>query len=368
MNLSQEYLQNPKIASIVQTVVQEEPLSFEQGMQLYTETPLLVLQQLADFRRRKLHGDNAYYNRNIHIEPTNKCVYSCKFCSFYRKPKATEKDGAWDYSLEDVDRILGDYEQANLTEVHVTGGVHPGRDLEWWADLIRTIKNKYPQIHVKAYTAVEIAFMARKSKTTIHHVLSVLKEAGLDSLPGGGAEIFNPVVRKKIAGGKAPANHWLEIHQTAHELGVQSNATMLYGHVESFEDRLDHMLQIRKLQEKTGGFNAFIPLKYRNENNALSYLPEVSIEDDLRNYAVSRLMLHNIKHLKAYWVMLGFETAQKSLLYGVDDLDGTVNDTTKIYSMAGSIENPVVTTQQIRSLITQNARVPVERNSVYEAV
>lgn len=345
-----------------------EPLILEEGLMLYEEFPLPQLQALADARRRQLHGDAAYYNKNIHIEPTNKCVYSCKFCAFYRKPKATTADGAWDYDLDDIDRIMDHFADRDITEVHVTGGVHPNRDLQFWADLIRHIKTKRPGIHVKAYTAVEIAWMAKMSKQSFQAVLAFLQKAGLDSLPGGGAEIFDIEVRRKIAGGKAPTQHWLEIHETAHQLGMKTNATMLYGHVESFRHRLEHMLLLRDLQDRTGGFNAFIPLKYRNENNALSHLPELTQEDDLRNYAVARLMLHNIKHLKAYWAMIGLDITKQSLDYGVDDLDGTIDDTTKIYSMAGSIENPTLSSQQLEAMIRSSNRIPIERNSIYQPI
>lgn len=343
-----------------------EPLSKEEGLLLYREYPLEELRRLADARRRAFHESKVYYNQNIHLEPTNKCVYSCKFCAFYRRPNATETDGAWDYSFEDVATILDRYEGMTLTEIHITGGVHPAHDLDWWCELIRRVKKKRPGIHVKAYTAVEIAWMAKKADLSFRETLFRLKGAGLDSLPAGGAEIFAPEVRQKIAGGKAPANHWLEIHETAHGLGIKSNASMLYGHVESLEQRLDHMIALRNLQEKTGGFNAFIPLKYRHENNHLSHLPELTEEEDLRNYAVSRLMMHNIRHVKAYWPMIGLETAQKSFSCGVDDLDGTIYDTTKIYSMAGAVPKPSLTPQELRGVIERNGFIPVERNSLYQ--
>lgn len=345
-----------------------EPLAKEEGMFLYLDCPLETTRALADERRRAFHGTQVFYNQNIHLEPTNKCVYSCKFCAFYRKPKANEEEGAWDYSLEDVDAILNRYEGIELTEIHITGGVHPTHDLDWWCELIRRVKKKRPGIHVKAYTAVEIAWMANNSKLSFEETLVRLKKAGLDSLPAGGAEIFASEVRQKIAGGKAPANYWLEIHATAHRLGIRSNASMLYGHVETLEHRLDHMIALRTLQERTGGFNAFIPLKYRHENNHLSYLPELMEEEDLRNYAVARLMIHNIPHLKAYWAMIGLETAQKSLFYGVDDFDGTIYDTTKIYSMAGSIPKPSLTPRDLKTIIQKNGFVPVERSSLYQAV
>ncbi|MBF0289031.1 MAG: CofH family radical SAM protein [SAR324 cluster bacterium] len=337
-------------------------------MLLYKNYPLEVVQTLADYRRERLHGKKVFYNRNIHIEPTNKCVYACKFCSFYRSPKSSSEEGVWDYTFEDIEEILESHKTQNLTEVHITGGVHPTHELDWWTELVRRVKKILPGIHVKAYTAVEIAFMAKQEGISFKQVLLELQKAGVDSLPGGGAEILNSEVRKKIAGGKAPSSHWLEIHKTAHELRIQSNATMLYGHVETLEHRLEHMIEIRELQEQTDGFNAFIPLKYRNVNNALSHIKETQEEDDLRNFAVSRLMVQNIKHLKAYWVMLGIETAQKSLSYGVDDLDGTISDTTKIYSMAGSIDHPAMTVMQLKQIIENQDFIPVERDSIYNPI
>ncbi len=357
-----------RLQSIVEAVQTLRPLTLEEGMALYQEYPLDVVQILADYRREMFHGKQVFYNRNIHIEPTNKCVYSCKFCSFYRSPKSDISDRVWDYTFEDIEGMLRSHESQNLTEVHITGGVHPTHDLDWWAELVQRVKKVLPGIHVKAYTAVEIAFMAKQKGISFKEVLGQLQAAGVDSLPGGGAEILDTEVRKKIAGGKAPSSHWLEIHKTAHELGMLSNATMLYGHVETLEHRLKHMIQIRELQEQTGGFNAFIPLKYRNANNALSHIEETQEEEDLRNFAVCRLMMQNVKHLKAYWVMLGIETAQKSLSFGVDDLDGTISDTTRIYSMAGSMENPAMTVTQLEGIIESEGLIPVERDSIYNPI
>ncbi len=307
-----------------------------------------------------------FYNRNIHFEPTNICVYSCKFCAFYRKPGSQSSDGAWDSSFEDLQKKLDQYPVGSLTEVHVTGGVHPDRGVEYGEALCSYIKARRPELHVKAFTAVEIAFFARKSRITITEALARLKAAGLDSLPGGGAEIFDPEVRRKIAGGKAPAHQWLEVHEAAHRIGLKSNATMLYGHVETRAHRIDHMLQLRDLQDQTGGFMAFIPLRYRNENNAISHLAEVSREEDLRTYALARLFLDNIPHLKAYWVMLGLDIATQALAYGVDDLDGTVDDTTRIYSMAGGMAHPTLTSQTLEACIRSMHRIPIERDSWYQ--
>lgn len=340
-------------------------LSPEEGLSLYQEAPLEWLRERADAARKRRHGEEAYFNRNIHFEPTNKCVYACKFCAFYRPPKATEADGAWDYGFEDLKAKLDAYPVGTLTEIHVTGGVHPERGVEYGEALCAFIKSIRPELHVKAFTAVEITYFAKKSGVSLETALERLKRAGLDSLPGGGAEIFDPEVRRKIAGGKAPAHTWLEVHEAAHRLGLLSNATMLYGHVEGYRHRIDHMLRLRDLQDRTGGFKAFIPLRYRNESNALSHLPEVPPEEDLRNYAVARLFLDNIPHLKAYWVMLGLEMAAEALGYGVDDLDGTVDDTTRIYSMAGGMRKPAVTSEELGRIIRGRGRVPVERDSEY---
>ena len=342
-----------------------ERLSPEEGLFLYEKAPLDWLKEKADAARRVRHGDEAYFNRNIHFEPTNTCVYACKFCAFYRPPKATEAEGAWDYSFDDLRRKLDAYPVGSLTEIHVTGGVHPERGVEYGEALCAFIKSIRPELHVKAFTAVEITFFAKKSGVDLETALARLQRAGLDSLPGGGAEIFDPEVRRKIAGGKAPAHTWLEVHEAAHRLGLLSNATMLYGHVEGYRHRVDHMLRLRDLQDRTGGFKAFIPLRYRNESNALSHLPEVTPAEDLRNYAVARLFLDNIPHMKAYWVMLGLELAAEALEYGVDDLDGTVDDTTRIYSMAGGMKKPAVTSEALGTLIRSKGRVPVERDSEY---
>lgn len=347
-----------------------ERLSVEDGLFLYTEAPLDWLRERATERRRALHGESAFYNRNIHFEPTNVCIYACKFCAFYRPPKAegVEGSGAWNHTFEDLAALLARYPEDALTEIHITGGVHPDRGVEYGEALCRFIKELRPNLHVKAFTAVEIAYFAKKSGVAIPEALARLKAAGLDSIPGGGAEIFDPEVRRRIAGGKAPAHTWLEVHEMVHQAGLFSNATMLYGHVEEFRHRLDHMLRLRDLQDKTQGFKSFIPLRYRNDANALSHLPEVSPEDDLRNYAVARLFLDNIPHLKAYWAMLGLDLATEALDYGVDDLDGTVDDTTRIYSMAGGPQNPTASVTVLEDAIRSKGRVPVERNSGYEVV
>ena len=355
-----------ELARLESKLSRKERLTPEEGLFLYAEAPLPWLKSRATEARETLHGHEAYYNRNIHFEPTNICVYACKFCAFYRPPKSGAKDGAWDYSFEDLQKKLASHPPGSLTEIHVTGGVHPDRGVEYGEALCGFIKSIRPELHLKAFTAVEIAWFARKSGIDLRKTLRRLKQAGLDSIPGGGAEIFDPEVRRTIAGGKAPAHAWLEVHALAHELGLFSNATMLYGHVETHAHRIDHMLRLRALQDRTRGFKSFIPLRYRNESNALSRLPEVPPEEDLRNYAVARLFLDNIPHLKAYWAMLGLDLATEALDYGVDDLDGTIDDSTRIYSMAGGPANPSASVELLQKAIRSKGRIPVERDSSYQ--
>lgn len=354
------------IKEIELKLIDQVQLDREDALYLYREAPLEWLKEQASLEKEKRFGKDVYWNRNIHFEPTNICVYSCKFCAFYRKPGSTSAEGAWEFTFEDLERELKAHPE--ITEIHITGGVHPDRGVEYGVELIQKVRSVNPTVHIKAFTAVEISFFARKSKMTLEQVLSTLKEAGLGSLPGGGAEIFDPSVRRKIAGGKAPAHAWLDVHRAAHRIGLASNATMLYGHIEKFEHRIDHMERLVKLQEEHQGFNSFIPLRYLNQNNALSELPELSAEQDYRNFAVSRLFLKQIPHLKAYWVMLGVPTALGALDYGVDDLDGTIDDSTQIYSMAGGAEAPTLRSADIESLIREKLYRPVERNSLYELI
>ena len=356
------------LAEVKQKIEARKRITEADALLLFEQANLDYLCTTADAIRREKHGDKAFFNRNIHFEPTNKCVYACKFCSFARKPKATEEEGAWDYGFDDLQEKLDVYDSGAISEVHITGGVHPDRGVDFGEKLVSFIKEQRPEIHVKAFTAVEITWFARVSKLSVEETLIRLRDAGLNSLPGGGAEIFNPQIRRKIAGGKAPADRWLEVHGTAHKIGLSSNATMLYGHIESYADRVDHMAQLRRLQDETGGFNSFIPLRYRNENNSMSNLAEVSMDEDMRNFAVARIFLDNIPHLKAYWVMLGVKEAFHALDCGVDDLDGTVDDSTKIYSMAGSIENPTLSSDFLIDQIRERGFTPVERDSIYQEV
>jgi aminodeoxyfutalosine synthase len=342
-------------------------ITTDEALVLYRDADLPFLGALANFVRERLNGNYTFFNRNFHIEPTNICVFDCKFCSYSRLLK--QKDGAWELSEEEILDKVRSYDQQPITEVHIVGGVHPKMGLHYFASLIKKIKEIRPDLHVKAFTAVELEYMCRKAKVSYEEGLQILKDHGQGSLPGGGAEIFDEEIREKICADKCTAQQWLEIHETAHRLGMPSNATMLYGHIESFEHRIDHMNRLRNLQDKTGGFNTFIPLKFRNKDNQMSDVPEVSVLEDLRNYAVARIFMDNFRHLKAYWPMIGRETAQLSMDYGVDDLDGTIDDSTKIYSMAGSEEtNPSLTTDQLVELIRLGGRTPAERDTLYNII
>jgi aminodeoxyfutalosine synthase len=339
----------------------------EDALTLFEEGSLPFLGSLANYVRESKHGDNTYYNRNFHIEPTNVCVFSCKFCSYSRL--YAHKEEGWELSIEDMLNIVKSYDGKPVTEVHIVGGVHPKMDLNFFAELLRKIKAHRPDLHLKGFTAVELDYMFRKAKMTVEEGLQFLKDAGLQSLPGGGAEIFDPEVREQICADKVDAEGWLNIHATAHNLGMHSNATMLYGHVENYAHRIDHMDRLRTLQDETGGFNCFIPLKFRNKDNEMSHIPEVSIVEDMKVYAVARIFMDNFPHLKAYWPMLGRQNAQLTLSFGVNDLDGTIDDSTKIYSMAGSEEqNPSMSTTEIIDLIKQAKRVPVERDTLYNVI
>ncbi len=355
-----------KERQIGEKIIENQRISFDEGVFLYKYASMHFLSLMANFVKEKFNGKKIFFNRNIHIEPTNICVYNCKFCSFKRRFGDPD---AWDYSIEQMLNIAKKYKKSNISEIHITGGVHPHYNLLNYCTFIKKLKNILPNVHIKAFTAVEIDFMCKKARMSFKNGLIKLKECGLNSLPGGGAEIFNPQIREKICGEKSTCRLWLEIHKTAHKIGLPSNATILYGHIENYEHRIDHLSKIRELQDETNGFNSFIPLKFRNYNNQLSHIPEVSNFEDMRNFAVTRIFLDNIPHLKAYWVMLGRKYAQMSLAYGVDDLDGTIDDSTKIYTMAGSEEKkPGMTASQMIDLIKNSNLIPVERNSVYNEI
>lgn len=359
-----ENCKNETLRFIGQKVIDGKRISDEEALCLFEQADLSFCGSLANYIREKKHGDRTYFNRNFHIEPTNVCIYNCHFCS-YSKGYAHREEG-WELSIDQMMDIVRKYDGQPVTEVHIVGGVHPKMNMEFFEDLLRKIKAHRPDLHIKGFTAVELDYMFRKAHLSNAEGMSRLKSAGLDSLPGGGAEIFDPEVREKICADKVDGAGWLAIHQAAHEAGMHSNATILYGHVESYVHRINHMRELRNLQDKTGGFNTFIPLKFRNQDNEMSHLPEVTLVEDLKMYAIARIYLDNFPHLKAYWPMLGRNNAQLTLAYGVNDIDGTIDDSTKIYSMAGSEEqSPSMTTEELVQLISQVGRIPVERDTLY---
>jgi aminodeoxyfutalosine synthase len=352
---------------IGEKVLYRERLTFDEGVLLFEEGSLSFVGALANWFREQLHGNKTYFNRNFHIEPTNICVFSCKFCSYSRL--YAHREEGWELSISDMVDIVKKYDGQPVTEVHIVGGVHPKMNLDFFITLIKEIKKHRPDLHIKGFTPVELDYMFRKAKLSVEEGMVLLQRAGLQSLPGGGAEIFHPEIRKQICDDKVDAEGWLNIHRAAHKIGMHSNATMLYGHVEQFWHRVDHMERLRQLQDQTHGFNTFIPLKFRNQDNEMSNIPESSIVEDMRMYAVGRLYLDNFPHLKAYWPMLGRQNAQLALSFGVNDIDGTIDDSTKIYSMAGSEEQtPAMTTSELVTLIKQVKREPVERDTLYNEI
>jgi aminodeoxyfutalosine synthase len=353
-----------RLKPIAEKVFAGERLSFDDGVALYRSPDLLALGWLANFVREKRHGSVTYYNVNRHINPTNVCVAHCRLCAFGRAPN---QPGAYTYALEEVWQRAAEGVAEGATEFHIVGGLHPDLPFEFFLDLIRGLKQRYPQIHLKAFTMVEVAYFARIAKLSIRDTLVKLKEAGVDSLPGGGAEIFNPRVRKVICDHKTSGRTWLDIARTAHELGLRSNATMLYGHIETLEERVEHLLLLRELQDETHGFVAFIPLAFHPEHTALSHLPKTTGFDDLKNIAVARLLLDNFDHIKAYWIMLTPAIAQIALRFGANDLDGTVIEE-KIYHDAGATTPQGVTRAELERLIREAGREPVERDTLYRPV
>ena len=355
------------LKNIAQKIKEGIRITDDECMLLFNKADLPFVGALANYIRERLHGNKTYFNRNFHIEPTNVCVFSCKFCS-YSKLYANKEEG-WELSIDQMLDIVKSYDGKPITEVHIVGGVHPKMNLAYFIELIQKIHAHRPDLHVKGFTAVELDYMFRKAKLSIAEGMQMLKDAGLQSLPGGGAEIFHEDIRKEIAGDKVTGEGWLHIHEAAHNLNMHTNATMLYGHIEKYEHRVDHMRRLRELQDKTKGFNTFIPLKFRNSNNDMSHVAESTITEDMRMYAIARIYLDNFPHLKAYWPMLGRQNAQLSLSFGVNDIDGTIDDSTKIYSMAGSEEQtPTMSTEELVMLIKQAHRQPIERDTLYNEI
>ncbi len=352
---------------IGEKILNHHRISFDEGVLLFEKGSLSYLGALANWVREQKHGNKTYFNRNFHIEPTNVCVFSCQFCA-YSKLYAHKEEG-WELSIDQMMHIVKSYDGKAVTEVHIVGGVHPKMDMAFFLELLSTIKAHRPELHIKAFTPVELDYMFRKAKLSTEEGMRLAHGAGLDSLPGGGAEIFHPEIRTQICNDKVNAEGWLSIHKAAHELGMHSNATLLYGHIEKYWHRIDHMERLRQLQDLTGGFNTFIPLKFRNKDNDMSAVHESTIIEDMKMYAVSRLYLDNFPHIKAYWPMLGRLNAQLTLSFGVNDIDGTIDDTTKIYSMAGSEEqSPAMSTADLVNLIKQVNRRPIERGTLYNEI
>lgn len=367
----QVLIQDPNLSAdlkhIAQKVLNKQRITFDEGVLLYEQGELGYLGTLANYIREERHGDKTYFNRNFHIEPTNLCVYDCKFCSYSRLLK--QKSEGWEYTMDEMFDMVTKYDGEPVTEVHIVGGVLPQYDVPFYQELFARIRAHRPELHIKALTPVEYHYIFKKAKIDYATGMRLMKEAGLDSIPGGGAEIFDPEIRDQISKDKCTADQWLAIHEEWHKLGARSNATMLYGHIEEYKHRIDHMDRLRQLQDKTGGFQTFIPLKFRNKDNQMSHVPEVSVIEDLRNYAVARIYLDNFDHIKAYWAMISRTTAQLSLNFGVDDIDGTLDDTTKIYSMAGAEEqHPGMSTKQLVELIKHVGRQPIERDTLYNVV
>jgi len=355
---------DPRLEPVGARVLAGERLGYEDGLALYASRDVLAVGWLANHVREQMHGDVTYFNVNRHINPTNVCVAACRLCAFGRK----KGDSAgYTMALEEAwETAASGYSEA-VTEFHIVGGLHPDLPFEFFLDLIRGLKVRFPKVHIKAFTMVEIAFLARRAKLTVEQTLVKLREAGVDSMPGGGAEIFASRVRSIICDHKIDGNEWLETARQAHKMGFKTNATMLYGHIENDADRVDHLLRLRALQDDTGGFQTFIPLAFHPENTPLDHLPVTTGLTDIRQIAVSRLLLDNFAHIKAYWQMLTPKIAQIALRFGADDLDGTVIEE-KIYHDAGATTPQGMTRKELCRLITEADRVPVERDTLYHAV
>ena len=355
---------DPRLEPIAAKVLAGERLSFDDGLTLYGSSDVLAVGWLANHVRERLHGDLTYFNVNRHINPTNVCVAACKLCAFGRKKG---DQAGYTMALEEAfETAASGYSEA-VTEFHIVGGLHPDLPLQYFLDLVRGLKKRFPKVHIKAFTMVEVAYLARRAKLSIEETLVKFREAGVDSMPGGGAEIFATRVRSIICDHKIDGEEWLTTARLAHKLGFRTNATMLYGHIENDEDRVDHLLKLRALQDETGGFQTFIPLAFHPENTPLDHLPVTTGLTDIRQIAVSRLLLDNFAHIKAYWQMLTPKIAQIALQFGADDLDGTVIEE-KIYHDAGATTPQGMTRKQLCRLITEAGRVPVERDTLYHAV
>ena len=353
------------INDIVASLRRGERLSAENALVLWREAPLWLLGELATERKVAMSGRKVFYNRNVHLEPSNICLFNCEFCSFRRKEGDPD---AWAMTMDEIEARAAELRSADITEVHIVGGVHPKHNLDSYVEMVRRVKRQLPHVAVKAYTAVEIFYMIKREGVSLDEGLRRLAEAGMECIPGGGAEIFDAELRAKICPDKCSAEEWLAVHRSAHNMGISTNCTMLYGHIETLEQRVDHLDRLRKLQDEAPGFDAFIPLKYHSRNNRMSEVGECSVEDDLRTIAMSRLFLDNIPHVKAYWVSYGRPTTEMALAFGADDIDGTIGDTTKIYSMAGGTERPSMSVEELEYMVRAAGMEPVERDSHYNIV
>lgn len=355
-----------QLNDIAAKVRRGERITTSEAIILWQEAPLWMLGELAVECKQRVSGDKVYYNRNFHVEPTNRCVFNCRFCS-YRRP--AESPEAWDYTMPQIEDIVRARQGQGITEVHIVGGVHPDHGLEYYIDMIRRVKALLPQAAVKAFTAIELSYMIRKAGLTTEEGLRRLHEAGMEAIPGGGAEIFDEELRAQICPDKGSTEEWFEVHAAAHRMGIPTNATILYGHIETLEHRIDHLDRLRRQQDATGGFNAFIPLKFRSSGNRMSDAGEVSVTDDLRMLAMSRIFLDNIPHIKAYWVMYGKATTELALAFGADDIDGTIDDSTRIYSMAGADDQrPSMSVEEMHHIVRAAGMRAVERDTFYHEI
>ncbi len=362
--MSELHIADVGLEPVAKKVFAGERLDAADGLALYRSADLLAVGWLANHEREKRHGKTTYFNINRHINPTNVCTAHCRLCAFGRSP---DVPGAYTYALDEVWQRAAEGVAEGATEFHIVGGLHPDLPFEYYLDLIRGLKQRFPHVHLKVFTMVEIGYLSRMTKLSVRDVLVKLKEAGVDSMPGGGAEIFNPRVRKVICDHKTSGRQWLDIARTAHALGLRSNATMLFGHIETLEERVEHLLLLRQLQDETHGFVAFIPLEFHPENTALAHLPKPTGYDDLKCIAVSRLLLDNFEHIKAYWIMLTPRIAQIALKFGANDMDGTVIEE-KIYHDAGATTPQELTRGELERLIREAGFQPVERDTLYRPV
>jgi len=348
---------------IIEKIIDNKRINIEEGLSLFNTNSLALLSCLATIVRQKKNGNNVYYIKNVHIEPTNICAFNCKFCSYSQSKKQ------WDLTLEEIIEKIKTISN-DITEIHITGGVHPEKDLNYYINLALEIKKSFKNIHLKAYSVVELDYVFKKEKINYKKGIQLLKDAGVDSIPGGGAEIFDDNLRAILCPKKISSDDWLKLHKIAHKQGLTSNATMLYGHIEKYEHRIYHLDKLRNLQDETMGFNSFIPLKFRNTNNKMYKIPEVPLIEDLKNFAVSRIFLDNFPHIKAYWPSIGIENAILAMSFGADDIDGTIDDSTYIYSISGVADaiNYNMSEEKLKNYIINAGFIPVERDSFYNPI